>query len=120
MSSRWPAYCITGEARQGFGHRRTHATLADYFQKLKAGSSGLPIDWISDSMIGHYPSPWQRQASGIYPFPMAHRERRSSLIAMLANKACVLTTHGAHTPDAMRSCVVEVASPAKRSHRPSL
>jgi glycosyltransferase involved in cell wall biosynthesis len=85
----------------------------DYFQKLKASSSGLPIDWdigLDDRALS---VALAETSIGYLPFPDGASERRSSLIAMLANKACVLTTHGAHTPDAMRSCVVEVASPAE-------
>ena len=86
---------------------------ADYFQKLKSGSSGLPIDWdigLGDRALS---LALAETSIGYLPFPDGASERRSSLIALLANKACVLTTRGAHTPDAMRSCVVEVASPAE-------
>ena len=83
----------------------------DYFDKLKAASEGLPIDWIT----GLDDETLSRVLAGTrlayLPFPDGASERRSSLVAMLMNQACVLTTVGNHTPEDMRSGIIAVASP---------
>jgi len=86
---------------------------SQYFQKLKADSVDLPLDWnvgLDDKALSHALA---EASIGYLPFPDGASERRSSLIAMLANEVCVLTTLGAHTPGEMRSCLLTVSSPAE-------
>jgi glycosyltransferase involved in cell wall biosynthesis len=84
-----------------------------YFEKLRTDSIHLPVEWQT-GLDDHAVSEALAETALAYlPFPDGASERRSSLIAMLMNQACVLTTSGKHTPDLMKSCVVTVASPAE-------
>jgi hypothetical protein len=83
-----------------------------YFDKLRKDSMHCPVDWRT-GLDDHAVSEALAETALAYlPFPDGASERRSSLVAMLMNRACVLTTDGKHTPEPMKACVVTVASPA--------
>ncbi len=84
---------------------------ADYFHNLKAASESLPIDWITGLDDDTLSRVLAETSLAYLPFPDGASERRSSLVAMLMNQACVLTTVGDHTPEEMRPGIIAVASP---------
>jgi glycosyltransferase involved in cell wall biosynthesis len=83
-----------------------------YFERLRRDALHLPVEWQT-GLDDHAVSEALAETALAYlPFPDGASERRSTLIAMLMNRACVLTTIGRHTPEAMKSCIVAVDSPA--------
>jgi glycosyltransferase involved in cell wall biosynthesis len=88
-----------------------------YFARLRAESTALPVEWkigLDDDSLSRMLA---ESALAYLPFPDGASERRSSLIAMLMNRACVLTTNGKHTPQQMQSCVVTVSTPAEAADK---
>lgn len=83
----------------------------DYYRRLRAEAQDLPVTWV----LGLDGEPLSRALAetevAYLPFPDGASERRSSLIAMLANKAAVITTRGLHTPSAMERAVLVAGSP---------
>lgn len=86
---------------------------AEYFSKLKAQSKSLPVEWMVGLTNDALSEVLAQVGLAYLPFPDGASERRSSLIAMLMNGACVLTTVGKHTPVEMAASVVAVTSPAE-------
>jgi len=84
----------------------------DYYERLRRESANLPIDWATGLDDTAVSEALAETAIAYLPFPDGASERRSSLIAMLKNRACVLTTAGEQTPEPMKRCVVTVVSPA--------
>jgi glycosyltransferase involved in cell wall biosynthesis len=84
-----------------------------YFEKLRRDTMHLPVDWETGLDDRAVSEALAETALAYLPYPDGASERRSSLIAMLMNRACVLTTLGKHTPEPMKSCVVAVDSPAE-------
>lgn len=82
-----------------------------YYAKLRGESASLPIDWFTDLNDVALSQVLAETSVAYLPFPDGASERRSSLIAVLMNCACVITTLGKHTPEEMRDCVIESASP---------
>jgi glycosyltransferase involved in cell wall biosynthesis len=78
----------------------------EYYARLKTEALDLPVEWV----IGLNGEPLSQALAeteiAYLPFPDGASERRSSLIAMLANKAAIITTSGPHTPSSMRDAVL--------------
>lgn len=69
-----------------------------YFAFLRDQAKDLPLDWqlnLPDRLLSHTLAETQ---VAYLPFPDGASERRSSLIAMLANGAAIITTYGSDTP----------------------
>jgi glycosyltransferase involved in cell wall biosynthesis len=82
-----------------------------YFGRLRAEAEGCPVDWVL-GLNGKSLSRALAQAEVAYlPYPDGASERRSSLIAMLANRTAIITTRGSHTPPAMESAIELAGSP---------
>lgn len=90
---------------------------ADYFSGLKSASKHLPVDWMTGLDDDSLSRVLAETSVAYLPFPDGASERRSSLVAMFMNKACVLTTLGDQTPEAMRSCIIAVTSPIEAAAR---
>lgn len=75
----------------------------EYFQTLKAETAALPVIWDLDRSEEEVAERLASSAVAYFPFPDGASERRTSLKAALANGVAVVTTSGAHTPEAMKS-----------------
>jgi glycosyltransferase involved in cell wall biosynthesis len=85
----------------------------EYQARLRDQSKDLPIEWCL-GLEGPLLSCALAETEVAYlPFPDGASERRSSLIAMLANGAAVITTHGSHTPSDLGHAVLFADSPDK-------
>lgn len=85
----------------------------DYYENLRHKARELPIEWVL-GLDGDRLSRALAETEVAYlPFPDGASERRSSLIAMLANRAAVITTQGLHTPPAMEQAVLLANSPTE-------
>jgi glycosyltransferase involved in cell wall biosynthesis len=84
-----------------------------YFERLREESRGLPVDWRTGLDDRELSEALAETALAYLPFPDGASERRSSLVAMLRNRACVMTSEGPQTPARMKACVAMVASPAE-------
>jgi glycosyltransferase involved in cell wall biosynthesis len=85
----------------------------DYYERLRKEANDLPVQWAL-SLNGAPLSHALAETEVAYlPFPDGASERRSSLIAMLANKSSIITTHGVHTPSAMEKAVQFAGSPTE-------
>lgn len=88
-----------------------------YYERLRSRAAGLSIEWhigLDNQLL----SAMLAESTLAYlPFPDGASERRSSLIAMLMNQSCVLTTIGPHTPADMLNCVIPVQSPLEAADR---
>jgi glycosyltransferase involved in cell wall biosynthesis len=83
----------------------------DYHGHLRDKARELPVQWVL-GLNGDWLSRALAETEVAYlPFPDGASERRSSLIAMLTNRAAVLTTHGLHTPPDMGEAVQLTNSP---------
>jgi glycosyltransferase involved in cell wall biosynthesis len=82
-----------------------------YFLSLQNQSISLPITWdigLSESAIAQLLS---RSRVAYMPFPDGASERRSSLLALLANGVATITTRGMHTPPTLDDAVYYVRGP---------
>jgi glycosyltransferase involved in cell wall biosynthesis len=82
-----------------------------YYERLRAEGTQYGVEWL----IGLNGEPLSRAIASsdiaYVPFPDGASERRSSLIALLANGSAVITTKGPHTPMLMRDAILLAASP---------
>jgi glycosyltransferase involved in cell wall biosynthesis len=83
----------------------------DYFARLRREADGLPVEWVTGLNGASLSSALAETEVAYLPYPDGTSERRSSLIAMLANKAAIITTRGPHTPPAMEAAVQFANSP---------
>ena len=84
----------------------------DYFEDLKRQTHGLPIEWqigLDDDAVAKRLS---KAAFAYLPFPDGATERRTSMIALLAQGIAVLTTASPMTPDIFKSEMQIVANPS--------
>jgi glycosyltransferase involved in cell wall biosynthesis len=88
-----------------------------YYERLRSESKGLPIDWFVDRNDDELSRILSETSLAYLPFPDGASERRSSLIAMFMNQACVITPRGAHTPNEMYNCIVTASSPTEAAAR---
>jgi glycosyltransferase involved in cell wall biosynthesis len=85
----------------------------DYYAQLREEARDLAVEWVLD-LNGEPLSLALAETEIAYqPFPDGASERRSSLIAMLENRAAIITTRGPHTPAAMEEAVQFAGSPAE-------
>jgi glycosyltransferase involved in cell wall biosynthesis len=85
----------------------------DYYAQLRKTANDLPVEWVLDLNGAPLSCALAETEVAYQPFPDGASERRSSLIAMLMNKAAVITTRGPHTPFAMNEAVQFATSPAE-------
>ena len=85
----------------------------EYYARLRDQSKDLPMEWRL-GLAGEPLSHALAETEVAYlPFPDGASERRSSLIAMLANGVAVITTRGPHTPRDLCSAIFFADSPYK-------
>jgi glycosyltransferase involved in cell wall biosynthesis len=82
-----------------------------YYAQLRNASHDLPLQWVMDLDGVALSSALAQTQVSYLPYPDGASERRGSLIAMLANKAANLTTHGSHTPSTLEPAVQFAESP---------
>jgi len=85
----------------------------EYYSRLRDQSKDLPIEWrlgLTGEALSHVLAETE---VAYLPFPDGASERRSSLIAMLANGAAVITTQGSHTPRDLNKAILFADSPDK-------
>lgn len=85
----------------------------DYYAQLQKEASSLPLKWVLGLNGTSLANTLAETEVAYLPFPDGASERRSSLIAMLANKAAIITTRGPHTPSAMEKAVQFAESPTE-------
>jgi glycosyltransferase involved in cell wall biosynthesis len=107
---------LFGERANGLSVRIVGTVLPgyeDYYARLREEASSLPLKWalgLNGTSLAHALAETE---VAYLPFPDGASERRSSLIAMLANKAAIITTRGPHTPSALEKAVQFAESPAE-------
>ena len=84
-----------------------------YYAQLRNASQDLPLQWVMDLDGDALSSALAQTQVSYLPYPDGASERRGSLIAMLVNKAAILTTHGSHTPCILESAVQFAESPVE-------
>jgi glycosyltransferase involved in cell wall biosynthesis len=82
-----------------------------YFEQLRAESATLPIDWMVGLDDVRLSEVLAESTLAYMPIADGAAERRTSLIAMLMNKSCVVTTRGAFTPEDMNGAMIFAQSP---------
>jgi glycosyltransferase involved in cell wall biosynthesis len=85
----------------------------DYYARLRTDAVDLPITWQLDLDEGTLSHALAEVEVAYLPFPDGASERRSSLIALLANKTAVITTRGFHTPLTLEKAIQIATSPAE-------
>jgi glycosyltransferase involved in cell wall biosynthesis len=84
-----------------------------YYEQLRLRAKDLPFDWRI-GLDGDALSLALASSDIAYlPFPDGASERRSSLIALLANGSAVITTKGPHTPSLIQESVFFASSPSE-------
>jgi glycosyltransferase involved in cell wall biosynthesis len=78
----------------------------EYYAQLRDRSRDLPIEWCLGLEGPSLSYALAKTEVAYLPFPDGASERRSSLIAMLANGAAVITTRGLHTPIDLNNVVL--------------
>lgn len=84
---------------------------SEYFQNIYSQSKSLPIKWnlgLSDNDVADLLS---RSKLAYVPYPDGASERRSSLLALLANGVVTITTKGRFTPVKLNETVNFAQSP---------
>ena len=84
-----------------------------YYARIRDQARELPIEWCLGLEGSALSSKLAETEVAYLPFVDGASERRSSLIAMLANGAAVITTRGPHTPPDLGDAVVFADSPEK-------
>jgi glycosyltransferase involved in cell wall biosynthesis len=82
-----------------------------YFQDLKEAANGLPVSWSIGLPEAEVAALLSRAETAYMPFPDGASERRSSLLALLANEVVTITTLGLFTPSEMDGVVEFAATP---------
>jgi glycosyltransferase involved in cell wall biosynthesis len=82
-----------------------------YLASLKERAAGLAVEWVLGLDDRDLSRTLAETEIAYLPFVDGASERRSSLIAMLSNRAAVITTRGLHTPAAMEGSVLFAGSP---------
>jgi glycosyltransferase involved in cell wall biosynthesis len=77
----------------------------DYYARLRKEANRFPLKWVLGLNGTSLANALAETEMAYLPFPDGASERRSSLIAMLSNKAAIITTRGPHTPSAMEGAV---------------
>ena len=83
----------------------------EYFQTIKAATEGLPVVWDLNRSELEVAERLASSTAAYLPFPDGASERRSTLKAALTQGVAVVTTSGAHTPEAMKTSVKFAGSP---------
>jgi len=84
-----------------------------YYEQLRLRAKDLPLDWRI-GLDGNALSLELASSDIAYlPFPDGASERRSSLIALLANGSAIITTKGPHTPSLVQESVFFASSPSE-------
>jgi glycosyltransferase involved in cell wall biosynthesis len=87
--------------------------FVSYFEDLRAQSLTLPIDWMVGLDDTRLSEVLAESTMAYMPIADGAAERRTSLIAMLMNKSCVVTTRGSFTPDDMHGAMIFAQTPAE-------
>jgi glycosyltransferase involved in cell wall biosynthesis len=82
-----------------------------YYARTREEARDLPVDWCIGMEGARLATALAETRVAYLPFPDGASERRSSLIAMLANAAAVITTRGLHTPKDLEEAVLFADSP---------
>jgi len=112
------ARCLKG---QGGGLRvRVVGTVMpgceDYHLSLRQEANSLDMDWVL-GLDGEELSRALATTDVAYlPFPDGASERRGTLMAMLANRAAVISTLGPHTPTEMEGAVLFANTPVEAAN----
>ncbi len=83
----------------------------EYFQRLRAATETLPVVWELNRSEQEVAERLAGTAIAYLPFPDGASERRSTLKAALTQEVVVVTTLGAHTPEAMKLAVKFARTP---------
>jgi glycosyltransferase involved in cell wall biosynthesis len=84
-----------------------------YYDRLRDEAGDLSVEWVVGLNGTQLSCALAETEVAYLPFPDGASERRSSLVAMLANKAAIITTHGRHTPSDMKEAVQFAGSPVE-------
>ena len=87
------------------------AHLPNYYNNLRSLAKRLPVVWVVGQDVEQVAAVLGRCQIGYMPFPDGASERRTSLLALLANGVAVVTTRGPHTPPEMEDCAEFADSP---------
>ncbi len=82
-----------------------------YGELVREKSAALPIVWDLGLSLGATAERLARAAYAYAPFPDGASERRSSLLALLANGVTTVTTRGPQTPQALERTVQFATTP---------
>ena len=100
--------------RKGYGIRIIGTVMPgheQYLKYLRNEAQDLPVQWILGLADDELARTLAETEVAYLPFEDGASERRGSLIAMLTNRAAVITTLGRHTPSAMIGAVLVANSP---------
>jgi len=87
------------------------ARFEQYFLGLKEAADGLPVSWSIGLPEAEVAALLSKAEIAYMPFPDGASERRSSLLALLANEVVTITTSGMFTPSEMNGVVEFAATP---------
>jgi glycosyltransferase involved in cell wall biosynthesis len=87
--------------------------MLEYYEKLRLESHGLPVIWdvgLDDGSVG---KALARARIAYLPFPDGASERRSSLLACLANGVVTVSTQGKFTTKELSKVILPSSSPSE-------
>jgi glycosyltransferase involved in cell wall biosynthesis len=87
------------------------AAHSAYLARLRESSAGLPVTWDLDLNAEIVAERLVRATMAYFPFPDGASEKRTSLLAAMANGLPVLTTKGRFTPSGLDRVVRFCATP---------